>query len=79
VTCAIYRREETVPQHRKERAAEHLREIGWKQTVRLTKEDKRLWICLIHHEPGSYAVYRDKETDRTRLGANDLPDLKDGS
>lgn len=47
--------------------------------MRLTKEDKRLWICLIHHEPGSYSVYRDKGTDRTRLGANDLPDLKDGS
>lgn len=68
VTCAVCKREETAPYRRKQRAAEHLREIGWKQTTRLSDRDERRWICSIHHEPNSYAIYRDKETDRTELG-----------
>lgn len=69
VICAVCEREEIIPHRLKERAAEHLREVGWKQTMRLSDGGERLWICAAHHEPGSYAVYRDKETDRTELSS----------
>lgn len=73
-TCAVCKREETIPHRRKEAAAQHLRDLGWKQTTRLSRGERRLWICPVHHESGSYAIYRDKETDRTELGAGDIPE-----
>jgi hypothetical protein len=73
-TCAVCRRTQTVDAHDKENdAAPELRDLGWKQTTRLTEDDSRHWICLQHHEPGSYKVYRDKEADqRTELGPGDM-------
>lgn len=73
-TCAICQRVEIVDAHDKENDAHPvLRENGWKQTRKLTDDDRRHWICPKHHEPGSYKVYRDKEADRpVELGPGDV-------
>lgn len=75
--CAICNRVEIVDAHDKERDAwPEIRDLGWRQTTRLTKSDDRYWICPKHHESGSYKIYRDKEAEnRVELGPGDMPDL----
>lgn len=76
-TCAICDRVDIVDGHDKETdAAPQLRELGWMQTTKLTEDDRRHWICVKHHEPGSYKVYRDKEAEhRIELGPGDVRGL----
>lgn len=77
--CAVCKREEIVDAHDKSSdAAPVLQDLGWRQTTRLTESNSRHWICPAHHEPGSYKVYRDKETDqRIELGPGDVRGLGD--
>jgi hypothetical protein len=78
-TCAVCRRTQVVDAHDKDQdAAPQLRDLGWKQTTRLTESDSRHWICAQHHEAGSYKVYRDKENEhRIELGPGDVRGLGD--
>jgi len=67
--CAVCKRTETVDAHDKTRDAEpQLRELGWKQTTKLTEDESRHWICSKHHEPNSYKVFVDKENARQEIG-----------
>lgn len=76
-TCAVCQRTQIIDAHDKDRDAEpQLRSLGWRETTRLTDDDRRHWICPQHHEPGSYRVYRDKESgQRVELGPGDVPGL----
>lgn len=76
-TCAVCRRTQVVDAHDKNHDAEpQLRDLGWKETTRLTEDDRRHWICPQHHEAGSYKVYRDKEAEnRVELGPGDVRGL----
>jgi hypothetical protein len=75
-TCAVCGRTEIVDAHDKEQDAEpELRDLGWKETTRLTDGSSRHWICPVHHEPGSYKIWRDKEQDRTEIGPGDVHGL----
>ena len=75
--CAVCGRTDIYDGHDKERDVwPKLRQHGWKQTKQLTEGDTRHWICSKHHEPGSYKVYRDKETRREELGPGDVPGLE---
>lgn len=75
--CAVCERTDIVDAHDKSHdAGPQLRDLGWKETTRLTEGDSRHWICPKHHEPGSYKVYRDKEADhRVELGPGDVGGL----
>jgi len=75
--CAVCKRTQIVDAHDKNHDAEpQLRELGWKETTRLTDGDSRHWICPQHHEPGSYKVYRDVEHEhRIELGPEDVQSL----
>jgi len=68
-TCAVCKKTQTVDAHDKNHDAEpQLRDLGWKETTRLTEDDSRHWICPKHHEPGSYKVFVDKENARQEVG-----------
>ena len=75
--CAVCRRTQIVDAHDKDHDAEpQLRELGWKETTRLTEGDTRHWICSQHHESGSYKVFRDKENrHRVEIGLGDVRGL----
>lgn len=68
VRCAICGRTDIYRAPNKNRrfggAAEQAKNMGWKRTSQLGDDGDRLWICAKHHEPGSYALFTDKETDR---------------
>jgi hypothetical protein len=67
VQCAICGRTDVYPADNKSRldgAAEKAENVGWKRTTQLGSDGERLWVCAKHHEPESYALYVDKETDR---------------
>jgi hypothetical protein len=71
VRCAICGRTETYPAHNKDRksgAAAQAEGMGWKRTSQLGADDDRLWVCSKHHEPNSYSLFVDKETDRRSPG-----------
>lgn len=75
-TCAVCKRTQVVDAHDKNHDAEpELRDLGWKETTRLTDGNRRHWICPSHHEPGSYKVYKDKENERVELGPGDVQGL----
>jgi hypothetical protein len=75
-TCAVCGRTDIYDGHDKQNDIwPQLRENGWKQTTRLTEDDRRHWICPTHHEPGSYKVFRDKEQDRIEIGPGDVHGL----
>lgn len=73
-SCAVCSRTQIVDAHDKENDAwPQLRDLGWRRTTRLTEGGDRHWICSKHHEPGSYAVYRDKDAEnRIELGPGDV-------
>ena len=79
VRCAICARTKVFPAKNKDRrdggAAAQAERAGWKRTSQLGDDGQRLWICAKHHEPGSYALYADTETDRRPPSEvyNDLP------
>jgi O-methyltransferase involved in polyketide biosynthesis len=74
--CAVCKRTEIVDGHDKDHDAEpQLRDRGWKETTRLTEDDRRHWICPKHHEPGSYKVFLDKNDARHELGPGDVGGL----
>lgn len=63
------KRTETVDAHDKRKDAEpQLRELGWKETTRLTEGKSRHWVCPKHHEPNSYKIFVDKENARQEIG-----------
>lgn len=78
-TCAICRQTQIVDAHDKETDAwPQLRDLGWRQTTRLTESDSKHWICPQHHESGSYKIYRNKEHEqRIELGPGDVRGLGD--
>ncbi len=77
--CAVCRQIEIVDGYDKTHDAEpNLRELGWKKTTRLTEGDSQHWICPLHHEPGSSAVYLNiKASELLELGPGDMPGLED--
>jgi hypothetical protein len=54
-------------------AAKQAEDVGWKRTTQLGSDGERLWVCSKHHEPNSYALFVDKETDRRDPHEIDLP------
>ena len=48
-------------------AVEDARKAGWKHTTKATEDDGRDWICVKHHEPGSYKIFWDKEKNRREV------------
>jgi hypothetical protein len=75
-TCGVCGRTQTVDAHdRRNDAWPQLRDLGWKETTRLTEDDSRHWICPAHHEPGSYKVYHDKKNDRREVEPGEIRGL----
>jgi hypothetical protein len=71
VRCAICGRTDVYPADNKSRldgAAKKAENVGWKRTTQLTSNGERMWVCAKHHEPNSYALFVDKETDRREPG-----------
>lgn len=71
--CAICGETAIVDAHDKHHDAEPLlREQGWRETTRLTDDDRRHWICPKHHE-GGYKIFRDVEAENpVEVGPDDV-------